>query len=84
MNSAFLINLKVVYDRVATLLRRWSIIDFFSQKILFIFLFYLFPLRLVPGKKVMQFGIFVFPEVQEINLRGNLQGSKCDGDCTFL
>ena len=32
------------------------------------------------GKKKMQFGIFVFVEVQEINLRGYLLGSKCDGD----
>ena len=31
-------------------------------------------------KKTMQFGIFVFAEVQEINFRGNLLGSKCDGD----
>ena len=36
------------------------------------------------AKKTMQFGIFVFAEAQEINLRGNLQGSKYDGDCTFL
>ena len=28
----------------------------------------------------MQFGIFVFAEVQEINFRGNLLDSKCDGD----
>ena len=35
------------------------------------------------AKKIMQFGIFVFAEAQEINLRGNLQGSKCDGDCRF-
>ena len=28
----------------------------------------------------MQFGIFVFAEIQEINFRGNLLGSKCDGD----
>ena len=32
------------------------------------------------AKKIMQFGIFVFVEVQEINLRGYLLGSKCDGD----
>ena len=32
----------------------------------------------------MQFGIFVFVEAQETNWRGNLQGSKCDGDCIFL
>ena len=32
----------------------------------------------------MQFDIFVFVEAQEINWRGNLQGSKCDGDCIFL
>ena len=31
-------------------------------------------------KKIIQFGIFVFVEVQEINLRGYLLGSKCDGD----
>ena len=35
-------------------------------------------------KKKMQFGIFVFIEAQEINLQGNLQGSKCDGDCILL
>ena len=35
-------------------------------------------------KKVMQFGIFVFLEPQEINLWDNLQVSKCDGDCIFL
>ena len=40
---------------------------------------------LVPtSKKIMQFGIFVFAEAKEINLPGNLQGSKCDGDCIFL
>ena len=32
----------------------------------------------------MQFGIFVFVEVQETNWRGNLQGSKCDGYFVFL
>ena len=32
----------------------------------------------------MQFGIFASVEAQDINLRGNLQGSKCDGDCIFL
>ena len=32
------------------------------------------------AKKIMQFGIFVFVEVQEINFRGNLLGSKYDGD----
>ena len=36
------------------------------------------------AKKTMQFGIFVFAEVQETNWRGNLQGSKCDGDFIFL
>ena len=36
------------------------------------------------AKKIMQFGIFVYAEAQEINLRGNLQGIKCDGDCLFL
>ena len=36
------------------------------------------------SKKFMQFGIFVFAEAKEINLPGNLQGSKCDGDCIFL
>ena len=29
-------------------------------------------------KKIMQCGIFVFVEVQEINFRGNLLGSKSD------
>ena len=28
--------------------------------------------------KTMQFGILVFLETQEMNLRGNLQDSKCD------
>ena len=32
------------------------------------------------AKKTMQFGIFVFVEVQEINFRGKSLGSKCDGD----
>ena len=36
------------------------------------------------AKKGMQFGIFVFVEAQEIDLPGNLQGSKCDEDCIFL
>ena len=36
------------------------------------------------AKKTMQFGIFVFVEVQETNWRGNLQGTKCDGDFIFL
>ena len=36
------------------------------------------------SKKIMQFGIFVFAEAKKINLRGNLQGSKCDGYCIFL
>ena len=35
-------------------------------------------------KKIMQFGIFVFVEAQEINSRANLQGGKCDGDCIFF
>ena len=29
-------------------------------------------------KKIVQCGIFVFVEVQEINFRGNLLGSKSD------
>ena len=29
-------------------------------------------------KKVLQLGILVFLEAQEINLRCNLQGSKCN------
>ena len=32
MSSAFLIKLGIVYYRAATLLRRWSIIDFFLKK----------------------------------------------------
>ena len=35
------------------------------------------------GKNI-QFGIMVFLEVQEINLQGNMQGSKCDECCIFL
>ena len=30
------------------------------------------------AKKIIQFSILVFLEAQEINLRGNLQGGKCD------
>ena len=30
------------------------------------------------AKETMQFGILVLLETQEINLRGNLQDSKCD------
>ena len=36
------------------------------------------------NKTTMQFGIFVFVEVQETNWEVNLQGSKCDGDFIFL
>ena len=35
------------------------------------------------AENIMQFGIFVFVEAQDINLQGNLQGSKFDGDCVF-
>ena len=35
------------------------------------------------GKNI-QFGSLVFLEVQEINLRGNMWGSKCDEYCIFL
>ena len=35
------------------------------------------------AKTSLQFSIIVFVEAQEINLWGNLQGSKCDGDCIF-
>ena len=35
------------------------------------------PLWLV-RQKIMQFGILIFLEAEEINLRGNLKGSKCD------
>ena len=31
----------------------------------------------------MQFGIALFVEVQETYWRGNLQGSKCNGDFMF-
>ena len=42
MSSTFLIKLRVTYYRAATLLRRWSTIDFFSQEeTLFLFLFFL-------------------------------------------
>ena len=34
--------------------------------------------------KINKFGIVAFVESQETNWRGNLQGSKCDGDCIFL
>ena len=36
------------------------------------------------AKKIMLFCISVFEEAQGITIRGNLQGSKCDGDCIFL
>ena len=44
---------------------------------------WLSPLCLVLEKNV-QLGISVFLEVQEINLRGNMRGSKCDEYCIFL
>ena len=37
MSSVFLIKFRVVYHRAAALLRRWSTIDFFLRKILFLF-----------------------------------------------
>ena len=40
---------------------------------------WLSPLWLVLPK-IMQFGIFVFAEVQETLFPGNLLASKCDGD----
>ena len=30
------------------------------------------------AKKTIQFGIFIFLELQEMNLQGNLQDSKCN------
>ena len=36
------------------------------------------------AKKIIQFSILVFLEAQEINLRGNLQGGKCDWYFIFL
>ena len=36
------------------------------------------------AKKTMQFAIFVFVEIHETNWPGNLQGSNCDEDFTFL
>ena len=36
---------------------------------------WLSPLCLIPGKNI-QFGIMVFLEVQEINLLGNMRGSR--------
>ena len=38
-----------------------------------------FSAMIVTFKKVLQFGVLVFLEAQEINLWGKLQGSKCDG-----
>ena len=35
------------------------------------------------GKKI-QFDIMVILEVQEINLQGNMRGSKCNEYCIFL
>ena len=32
------------------------------------------------AKKIMQFGISVFEDAQEITIRRSWQGSKCDGD----
>ena len=34
-------------------------------------------------KNIIQFGILVFLKPQEVNLRGNLQGSKYGGYCIF-
>ena len=42
---------------------------------------WLSPLCLIPGKNI-QFEIWL--EVQEINLEGNMRGSKCDEYCIFL
>ena len=36
------------------------------------------------GTKMTQFGILAFLEALEIDLRGNLPGSKCDEYCIFL
>ena len=36
------------------------------------------------GKKIIQFGILVILEAQEINLTGNLWGSECDEYWIFL
>ena len=36
------------------------------------------------AKKFVQFGFFVFVKAREINLRGNLQDTKYDGDRIFL
>ena len=44
---------------------------------------WLSPLYLIMGKD-KQFGIMVFLEIQEINLQGNMLGSKCDEYCIFL
>ena len=44
---------------------------------------WLSPLCLVLEKNI-QFGSLVFLEVQEINLQGNMRGSKCDEYCIFL
>ena len=41
------------------------------------------PLCLILGENI-KFGILVFLEVQEINLQGNMRGSKCDEYCIFL
>ena len=44
---------------------------------------WLSPLCFILGKNI-QFGILVFLEVQEINLQGNMRGSKCDEYYIFL
>ena len=44
---------------------------------------WLSPLSLIPGKNI-QLGILVFLEVQEINLQGNMRGSKCYEYYIFL
>ena len=36
------------------------------------------------GKKFIRFDILVFLEAQQANLRGNLQGKKCDEFFVFL
>ena len=44
---------------------------------------WLSPLYLIMGKD-KQFGSMVFLEIQEINLQGNMRGSKCDEYIIFL
>ena len=53
MSSAFLIKFRVVYNRAAASLRRWSTIDFFSKKDFLYFFFKQLVFGTFPKKNLM-------------------------------